>query len=171
MVITPFCKEKTLIREKIANIIIDNEYKKVFSLIGKEAKMVKLLPSNVKVYSAELQKDVYHYQVKNYPNYNLFNAPAHLVIHRKGSFDLIWLDFFGYIGDDRNLKALIVASRKLNTDGMIVVTSLRTRSANLMYNEIDIINNLPLQLINESVYINNHKKVNVYYLKKQHLPA
>ena len=59
MKVMPVNSEKDAIREMIANVIIDNGYTRVFSLIGTDAGMEQYLPEHVNIVSAEIQKDVF----------------------------------------------------------------------------------------------------------------
>lgn len=166
MKIVPVNSEKESIRKMLANIVIDNNYKRVFSLIGTDAGMEKYLPKYVDVVSAEVQKKVFIMQCFLYRQYKLYPTKASYALFVEKPFDFIWLDFFGSAFEGDNWASTIVASGKLTENGTLCVTS-GTRTLGGIYNYKAKFDLLDLNILDNITYINNGNRMNVYILNKQ----
>ena len=167
MKVMPVNSEKDAIREMIANVVIDNGYTRVFSLIGTDAGMEQYLPEHVNVVSAEIQKDVFIMQCFLYRQYKLYNNKASYALYVEDPFDLIWLDFFGSAFEGDNWTSVIVASQKLKRNGTLCVTSGHRNSYGGVYNAEAKFSLLGLCINDVKTYINNRMKMSLFTLTKE----
>lgn len=164
MKVMPVNSEKDAIREMLANIVIDNGYKRIFSLIGTDAGMEQYLPEYVNVVSAEIQRDVFIMQCILYRQYKLYNSKASYALYVEDPFDFIWLDFFGSAFEGDNWTSTIVASQKLKRNATLCVTSGHRNSLGGVYNYESKFGLLGLDIKDHMIYINNGMKMSLFIL-------
>lgn len=160
----PLSEDKYLIQELLAEIIINREYKRVFSLIGTDAGMEQQLPSDIELVSAEKQKDVFLMQCFLYPNWKLYPTNASYALYVEKPFDFIWLDFFGSAFEGDNWASTIIASRKLNPEGLLAVTSGHRNNYGGTYDYEAKFKLLGVTITDIKQYINNGMKMSLFLL-------
>ena len=165
MKVVPVNSEKETIREMLAKIVIDNDYKRIFSLIGTDAGMEKYLPKYVEVVSAETQKEVFIMQCFLYRQYKLYNSKASYALYVEKPFDFIWLDFFGSAFEGDNWASTIIACDRLTENGLLAITS-GSRTLGGRYDYKAKFKLLGLNVLNIIPYINNGMRMTVYILNK-----
>lgn len=167
MKVMPLNPEKEAIQEMIASYVTENNYKRVFSLVGTDAGMERTLPKSVHVVSAEKQKDVFNLQCLLYPHFKLYPTKASYALCVEDPFDLIWLDFFGSAFEGDNWKSTILASRKVKEDGTLFITSGSRNSLGGVYDYKAKFNLLKLNINDVKVYINNGMKMSLFMLTRK----
>jgi hypothetical protein len=156
--------EKQCIQESLAELVTYKDYKRVFSLIGTDAGMEKLLPPYVELVSAEKQKGVFTMQCFLYPQWKLYPTKASYALYVEKPFDFIWLDFFGSAFEGDNWASVIQASRKINDGGTLCVTSGHRNSLGGVYDYRAKFNLLKLNIEDAKTYINNGMKMSLFTL-------
>jgi hypothetical protein len=164
----PLSTEKECIQNYLAEYIVSKDYKRVFSLIGTDAGMEKLLPYWVELVSAEKQKDVFILQTFLYPQWKLYPTNASYALYVEKPFDFIWLDFFGSAFEGDNWAATIQASRRLKEDGTLCVTSGHRNSLGGVYDYEAKFGLLDLDIKDCKTYINNGMKMSLFTLTANH---
>ena len=163
----PINTDKELIQNFIAEHTVACGYKRVFSLIGTDAGMETQLPPYIELVSAEKQNDVFIMQCFLYPQWKLYPTDASYALYVEKPFDLIWLDFFGSAFEGDNWSSCIQASKKLNTDGTIFVTSGHRNSCGGVYDAEAKFSLLGLCINDVKTYINNGMKMSLFTLTKE----
>lgn len=161
---------KEQIRRKLGTICLTKGYKRIFTLLGVEGGLLRHLPSDVDIVSAENQFPLYCIQRKSkfFKHVKIYANQADMALFlEKEKFDFIWLDFFGNAFDDQNLSAIIQAVKKVTNKGMIVITSNENKKFKKNPYEHPILITLGLEIVDFDSYTNNRNKMSVFYTKKQ----
>ena len=97
--------------------------KKVFTLLGEDTSFVDALPTDIQIFSAEKDGNIFKKQkelFKGKSNVHLYLGEARKVLMLENDFDVAWLDFCGPVDREDSMIAMSFARMSVKPDGIIL---------------------------------------------------